>query len=274
MIQLMLITNDPALAAFAMESGVNRIFVDLEILGKKERQGHLDTLISHHSMDDVALIRAAIPQGDMLVRTNPLHDGSPLEVETVLASNPDFLMLPMFRTAEEVEELCQIVDGRVPVIPLIETTEASKQARAIAQVEGVDEVYIGLNDLHMDMGYKFMFQPLGDGTVDSIVAEIKKAGKRFGFGGIARLNEGLLPAEMILAEHVRLGSHSLILSRTFHRRSSNLDAIKTNMNFAEEIKKLRKEEQELAHRDSEREQEQSRQLKERINQILDQMPQK
>lgn len=37
----------------------------------------------------------------------------------------------------------------------------------------------------------------------------------FGFGGIARIGEGDLPSDYILGEHVRLGSTSVILSRTF-----------------------------------------------------------
>ena len=38
---------------------------------------------------------------------------------------------------------------------------------------------------------------------------------KFGFGGIARIGEGDLPSDNILGEHVRLGSQSVILSRTF-----------------------------------------------------------
>jgi hypothetical protein len=46
---------------------------------------------------------------------------------------------------------------------------------------------------------------------------VQEAGLRFGFGGIARLDEGLLPGRDVLAEHLRLGSRAVILSRTFHR---------------------------------------------------------
>ena len=46
---------------------------------------------------------------------------------------------------------------------------------------------------------------------------MKKHGKAFGFGGIAALGSGELPAEWILAEHVRLGSSSVILSSRFGR---------------------------------------------------------
>src|SRR5690606_1083270 len=81
MINLMLITNDPELARFAVEGGVQRIFVDLEINGKEARQGHLDTLISNHSFQDISLVRAAIPSSELLVRLNPFYEGSAAEVD-------------------------------------------------------------------------------------------------------------------------------------------------------------------------------------------------
>ena len=45
-LKLMYITNDERVAKVAESSGVDWIFVDLEILGKEKRQGHLDTVIS------------------------------------------------------------------------------------------------------------------------------------------------------------------------------------------------------------------------------------
>ena len=37
----------------------------------------------------------------------------------------------------------------------------------------------------------------------------------YGFGGIASLGKGIIPAEMIIKEHYRLGSTCAILSRSF-----------------------------------------------------------
>lgn len=45
--------------------------------------------------------------------------------------------------------------------------------------------------------------------------EDKKIGIPYGFGGIARLGCGDLPAERIIMEHYRLGSSRAILSRSF-----------------------------------------------------------
>lgn len=38
----MYITNRPEIAAIADSNGVDRIFLDLELIGKEERQGHLE----------------------------------------------------------------------------------------------------------------------------------------------------------------------------------------------------------------------------------------
>ena len=46
----------------------------------------------------------------------------------------------------------------------------------ILSVEGIDEVHIGLNDLHLAYGQKFMFQLLCDGTVEKLCQKFKEKG--------------------------------------------------------------------------------------------------
>lgn len=238
MFNLMLITNNVDLAKYATEAGVSRIFVDLEQNGKFERQGHLDTLISKHSMNDVSYIRKALPDSELLVRLNPFFHGSQQEIEQAISAGADLLMLPMFTSVDEVKEFCQMIDGRVKFVPLVETAAAVGCISEVVKVKGVSEIYIGLNDLHRDLGLKFMFEPLTNGLLESLVETIKKSGIPFGFGGLARIGEGTLPAELILAEHVRLGSSSVILSRTFHRKSESLYELQSFMNLEEEINKI------------------------------------
>jgi hypothetical protein len=86
-----------------------------------------------------------------------------------------------------------------------------------------------------------MFEPLALGLVDGVARAAKRHGLRFGFGGIARLDEGLLPGLDVLAEHLRLGSGSVILSRTFHRGEER-------GSFDAEVAKLRQAERQLAGR--------------------------
>ncbi len=100
---------------------------------------------------------------------------------------------------------------------------------------------MGLNDLDISMGLRFMFEPLALGKVDAVARVVKAQGLRFGFGGIARLDEGLLSGRQVLGEHLRLGSRSVILSRTFRR--DDPEAV-----FEDEVAALRQAERELAAR--------------------------
>jgi len=247
----MLITNSPELASHAEMCGVDRIFVDLEWMGKQERQGHLDTLISYHSMSDVAKVKESLSQAELLVRLNPLYDGTKAEINDALAGGADLLMLPMFRNVQELKDFCILVDGRAGVVPLVETYDAAEAMAEIVTISGVTEIYIGLNDLHLDMKLNFMFEPLANGYIDKLVSIINSAGLPFGFGGIARVGEGIIPGGQILAEHIRLCSSSVILSRTFHRKSENISYFKDNVDLRNELDKLNKEGNKLKARSTE-----------------------
>jgi hypothetical protein len=236
---LFFITNSVELATFALESGADRIFVDLEIMGKVQRQGHLNTVISRHDITDVEALRPFVPAGRLLVRINPMHANSGQEIDQVIEAGADIIMLPMFHGPEEVAKFARMVNGRVRTSLLVETVGAMQSLRQCVAVPGIDEVHIGLNDLHLELGKAFMFEPLADGLVDEMASILKDAGIPFGIGGIARAGEGLLPAELILAEHARLGSSAAILSRTFHRKAVTVDEIRAQMDFRAEISRLR-----------------------------------
>lgn len=238
-LNLMFITNDRNMAAYASECGVDRIFVDLEINGKHERQGHLDTVISKHSMDDVANVRTALSRSELLVRLNPFFSGSENEINQAISHGADIIMLPMFRTIQEVEFFSKIIDGRATFIPLVETIDAANILANVVKVGGVSEIYFGLNDLHREMNLSFMFEPLQNGSLERLTSIAQDAGVPFGFGGVARVGEGVLPAELILSEHARLGSSSVILSRTFHRNTRTVDELKRVISLEEEIAKIR-----------------------------------
>lgn len=225
-----------------VDSGVDRILVDLEIVGKVERQGHLNTVISHHTIEDVAAIRAAVPDAELMVRLNPVHKGTYAEVDAAIAAGADILMLPMFRTVAEVEKFAGLIDGRCRLCLLVETKEAMSLIDSCASVSGVHEVHIGLNDLSLDLGLDFMFSPFPLGLIDDMATRLAPLGKPFGIGGLARADEGLLPARLLLGEHVRLGSSATILSRTFHRQHQSVEAIRGEMDFAHEVQLLREAE--------------------------------
>lgn len=215
MLTLMYITNRPEIARVAQESGVDRVFVDLEIRGKVDRQGHLDTVISGHSIEDVGILRGVLDTSELLVRVNPIYDGSIAEIDQVLERGADVIMLPYFHSRDEVATFVECVGGRAKTCVLFETPEAVADVEAILTVRGIDEAYVGLNDLHLGYGMRFMFELLADGTVERLCDTFHAAGLRYGFGGIARIGHGVLPAEYVIGEHYRLGSSMVILSRSF-----------------------------------------------------------
>ena len=232
MLDLIQITNDPAFARRCDALDGVRVFVDLERLGKAERQAGRNTFISTHQVDDVGRIKAQLRRSRLMVRVNPLNAGTRDEVQAVLAQGADILMLPMFENASQLREFLAIVGGRAPVSALLENAGALASVGEWIAAPGLSEVFVGLNDLHLSLGQRFMFEPLADGTVARVAAMAHARGIAFGFGGIARLQEGLLPGRDVLAEHLRLGSGGVILSRTFHRAN-------TSDSFEDEVARLR-----------------------------------
>ncbi len=220
-LKLMYITNRPEIAQIAETAGVDRIFIDLEYIGKADRQGGMDTVQSRHTLDDVKKISEAITTAELLVRVNPIHDAreayasSEEEIGTAIDNGADIVMLPFFKTVDEVKRFLSAVGGRAKTMLLLETPEAVDIVDNLLCLEGIDSIHIGLNDLSLGYGMKFMFELLTDGTVERLCTKIREKNIPYGFGGIASLGKGMVPAEMIIKEHYRLGSTCAILSRSF-----------------------------------------------------------
>ncbi|MBQ1755380.1 MAG: aldolase [Oscillospiraceae bacterium] len=252
MLKLMYITNRPDIAQIAETAGVDRIFVDMEFIGKDERQKGLDTVKSRHTFLDIANIKQAVEMAEVLARINPIHDplpdypGSAVEIDRTIAAGADIIMLPYFKTPEEVRTFLKLVNGRARTMLLLETREAVEHVDEILSIPGIDEIHIGINDLSISYGKRFMFELLADGTVEQLCFKFRKKGIPFGFGGIASLGNGLLPSEYVIKEHYRLGSTCVILSRSF------CDVMKIhhigiiNDTFLKGVRKIRELEQECA----------------------------
>ena len=56
MIKLMYITNNVDIAKIVEDSGVERIFVDMEYIGKDLRQRGMNTVKNRHTVEDVKSI--------------------------------------------------------------------------------------------------------------------------------------------------------------------------------------------------------------------------
>lgn len=245
MLKLMYITKRPEIARIAEDAGVDWIFVDMEFIGKDSRQGGLDTVQNHHTIDDVKIIKQTVQKAKVLVRVNPIHVALPNypaskdEIDATINAGADILMLPFFKTVEEVKDFINYVNGRAKTLLLIETREAANLIDDILEVPGIDMIHLGLNDLHLQIGMKFMFELLADGTVERLGNKIKAKGIPFGFGGIATLDGGIMPGAMVLKEHYRLGSSMVIVSRSFCNTDVVTDVNEVKAIFNNGIKAIR-----------------------------------
>ena len=141
------ITNRPDVALVAEKYGVDRIWVDLEVRGKEQRQHNLNTVKSHHSISDIAAIKPLLTRAEMMVRINSWYEGSQKEIDDVIEAGADIIMLPYWKTVQEVRNFIDAVHGRCRTNLLLETKEAVESIDEVLAMGGFDEIHIGLNKL-------------------------------------------------------------------------------------------------------------------------------
>lgn len=163
------------------------------------------------------------------------------------------------------------MDGRAKTCLLCETPEAAEHIEEILSVSGIDEVHIGINDLHLGYHRHFMFELVADGTVEKLCTAFRRHGLLYGFGGVARVGEGALPAEYVLGEHYRLGSQMVILSRAFCNADKITDLEEMDARFKSGIADIRRCEAELATADAAFLAENHRLVQEKVAEIVKEM---
>lgn len=218
MIKTFIYENNPDNIKIYDDVGISRIFIDLEINGKAERQASINAVINNHKINDVAIAKKVIKKSQLLVRINPLNFNTEREINQVIEGGADVIMLPMFKEPEEVKIFIEYVNKRAKVSLLFETSEAYNHVDEILKIDGIDEAHIGLNDLHLSMGLDFLYELMVHGQVEFLANKFKKYNIPFGVGGVAKMNEGDLKGEVIIREHARVGSSAVILSRSFKSR--------------------------------------------------------
>lgn len=237
-LELMYITNNPEVAKIADRNHVDYIFIDMETIGKAERQNGMDTVQSHHTLNDITKIKKVLKYSKLLVRVNPIHENSETEIHKAIKNGADAIMLPFFKTRNEVDLFLKFVNKKAETILLCETSDAVNNIDDILSLEGIDRVHIGLNDLHLQYNKTFMFELVADGTVEMLCKKISEKGIPYGFGGIAKLGFGTVPAENVITEHYHFGSSAAILSRAFcNIEKESIENI--NRIFDVELKKIR-----------------------------------
>lgn len=217
--RLTFFTNDPEWAAAADAAGVDRVGLDLEIIGKRKRQGRFSTWISDHRPEQVPAVFAALNRAQRFARCNPIHDGSRSEIDTLVEQGAQVLMLPMFKTVAEAETFIELVGGRAKAVLLVETAPAAVRLPRILELAGVDEIHIGLNDLHLSIGLDNHFELLASEWMDDLCGLLAESGLPYAFGGIGRAADDSLPvsSDLVYAQYPRLGATGALVSRIFTR---------------------------------------------------------
>ena len=129
--ELALFATDLEVVRAAVAGGVESVVVDWEHAGKEVRQADADTEINRHTVDDLRAARTAT-SARLLCRLNRLGPDTAEEVDLALGAGADELLLPMVRSAEEVERVLELVGGRAGLGILVETRAAVAVADELA----------------------------------------------------------------------------------------------------------------------------------------------
>ena len=219
-LEVVLFTPDPQFARQASAAGVDAILIDWERHNKASRQTGYDTQIGTDSPEDARRMAEAVDI-PVYVRIDRCRGDVDSEVELALDCGARGIMLPMAQTPQEVEAFVNAVAGRARTIVQLETQSLIQRLPEINSI-GWDCAYIGLNDLMISRGAKWLFEPIADGTVESIFRLL--AGRRIGFGGITVVGNGMpVPFTSLLREMARLGCSMSFLRRSFHRDIAGRD---------------------------------------------------
>lgn len=233
------ITNDPKQAQNLSECGIQQIMVDTEIIGKVERQGHKDTIISDHSLDDIIALKNLNLEAEIICRINPYYNGSFDEIDTAIKNGADIIMIPMITSMDNYQSMVDRVNGKAKVLPLIETPYSVFKLSEILDYSDLTQIHFGLNDLCISLGMKNLFEVLLSQTFQDTVRNIKISGLVKGIGGIGdpQISQKVSPLAL-LNRYMKCGSNSVILSRSFFSKSFEKEYIVRSLEiFENAIKK-------------------------------------
>lgn len=205
---------------------MERVGVDVERLGKRERQAGLGTWMSPHTVDDLARLAPHLHPARPFARVNPLHPATADEVGALLTAGAQVLMLPMVESAGDAARFLELLGGRAAAVLLVETARGLEALPEILTVPGVQEVHLGLNDLALSCAMPNRWHALVDPRTAQAAERVLARGCRLGLGGLGRPDDAALPVppRLVYAESVRLGSQGALLSRSFLRSPAVLAA--------------------------------------------------
>jgi hypothetical protein len=211
--EFLVVENNPSRAKIFENLGIDYIFVDLEKLGKQDRQSHIDSVKSNHSIHDILKVKKNLTRAKVLVRIDPINNNSKNQIDQVIDSGADIIMLPYFTKFTEVEYFYNCINGRVKTMLLFEHIKALEFIDLAHKKFNFKEVYFGLNDLSLSLGYDFMFEVLANKILDKSIKYCNENGIKFGIGGVGIFDSGKIPGQIVMREYKRLGASFTIVSR-------------------------------------------------------------
>lgn len=209
---LFLFSCDAQVVQRAVATGVAGVVVDWESVDKARRQAGFDTEVNTHTVEDLVRVRDAT-QAKVLCRVNNTPERLAADLEAALAGGADEVLVPMVRSAAEVERVLEQVGGRCGVGILVETPEAVADAPALGRLP-LSRAYLGLNDLAIGFGHSHLFRPIQDGTLEAVRRQFAAP---FGWCGLTLPQRGFpVPCRLLMAEMARLRCQFSFLRRSFH----------------------------------------------------------
>ena len=213
---LFLFSTEPDQIFDALAGGLTGVVVDREHRGKERRQAGFDTQINRNTLSDLIRLRSQTPEAHILCRISNSGNRELLvrDMEEALGAGADEILLPMVKTANEVEGAFSNLGttGESKLGIMIETEQAVRSISDFSHLP-LSRVYVGLNDLAIDRKSRNIFEALRDGTIDSVREQIEVP---FGIAGLTLPNKGSpIPCRLLMAELARLRASFTFLRRSF-----------------------------------------------------------
>ena len=206
-------TKEEEIIRRAELGGISGFMIDWENKDKAERQSGFDTQINNDQVDDLARVRA-LTNRTIICRVNNTPELRSREIALAIGNGANEILLPMVRSIQVVEETLKETEGFARVALMIETKEAITLAKELGALP-VSRVYVGLNDLSIDLRKETIFDSLEDGTIDSIRPYFDVP---FGFAGLTLPECGSpIPSRLLYSEMARLRCSFTFLRRSYLR---------------------------------------------------------
>jgi 2-keto-3-deoxy-L-rhamnonate aldolase RhmA len=212
------ITNQPEKAQIFSNCGIQQIMIDTEKIGKVERQGHKDTIISNHSLNDIKILKELNLDSEIICRVNPFNDNSFKEIDIAIDNGADIIMIPMITVMDNYKSMVDSIGDRVKVLPLIETPYSFFKLSEILEYSALTQIHFGLNDLCISLGMRNLFEVLISQTFQNITKKVKVDIKGIGGIGDPQKRQKVSPIAL-LNGYMKCDSNCVILSRNFFMNS-------------------------------------------------------